>query len=169
MPKKLEEINAKRCLTASGWLLKDGKILLVKHKLLGFWLAPGGHVEENELPHQAAEREFFEETGVKVHTVSERPMVLDDRTQSLPLPFIYNLHWINKPGESKRNPHSGRICEQHYLFGFYVDADGAVELNDSDIGIDEVRWFSEDEINSIDTIDRIKIEAHQVFKHHPNR
>jgi 8-oxo-dGTP pyrophosphatase MutT (NUDIX family) len=40
-------------------------ILLVKHKGLGVWLPPGGHVEEDELPHIAALREAFEETGMQ--------------------------------------------------------------------------------------------------------
>lgn len=168
MANNLEDVQAKRCLTAAGWLLKNGKILLVKHKLLGFWLAPGGHVEEDELPHHAAEREFFEETGVKVRAIGEI-MPSTGETQNLPLPFIYNLHWINRPGESKKNPHSGRVCEQHYIFGFYVKADGPIALNDDDIGIDAVQWFSEDEIDSLDTIDTIKAEAHYVFKHYPKK
>jgi|SRR5579859_4083550 len=40
-------------------------ILLIKHKGLGVWLPPGGHVEEGELPHIAALREAFEETGMQ--------------------------------------------------------------------------------------------------------
>jgi 8-oxo-dGTP pyrophosphatase MutT (NUDIX family) len=34
------------------------------HRKLGRWLPPGGHVEPNELPDEAAVREVFEETGV---------------------------------------------------------------------------------------------------------
>lgn len=33
---------------------------------MGIWLNPGGHIESGELPHEAAEREFYEETGVFV-------------------------------------------------------------------------------------------------------
>src|SRR5215469_10989935 len=40
-------------------------ILLIKHKGLGVWLPPGGHVEEGELPHIAALRETFEETNLQ--------------------------------------------------------------------------------------------------------
>jgi ADP-ribose pyrophosphatase YjhB (NUDIX family) len=37
----------------------------VKHKGLGVWLPPGGHVEEGELPHVSALREAFEETKMQ--------------------------------------------------------------------------------------------------------
>jgi 8-oxo-dGTP diphosphatase len=40
-------------------------ILFVKHKGLGVWLPPGGHVEEGELPQVAALRETFEETQIQ--------------------------------------------------------------------------------------------------------
>src|SRR6266498_4058950 len=112
---KLSEEKAKRCLTVAAWAMHEGKMLLVKHKKLGIWLAPGGHVEENELPHQAAEREFFEETGVIVEVISSNAslFVEGERSQFLPVPFSSNLHVINKPRGSG-------VCEQHYVFCYFA-------------------------------------------------
>ncbi|HZZ98891.1 MAG TPA: NUDIX domain-containing protein [Candidatus Saccharimonadia bacterium] len=169
MSKRLQDFQTKRCLTASGWLVKDGKVLLVKHKMLGIWLAPGGHVEKDELPHRAAEREFFEETGVKAHAISAYPVYHTIETENLPMPFTYNLHWINKPGEKTKKRDDGSVCGQHYVFGFFVEAIGPIKLDDSDTGIDAVQWFSENEIDTLDTSDTIRSEAHFVFKHYPRQ
>ena len=71
-------------MTASGFLVHNGKVLLIKHKKLGYWLAPGGHVEEDELPHEAAEREVWEETGLKVKAVSAGTLLQSSRDQLPP-------------------------------------------------------------------------------------
>lgn len=42
----------------------DGEVLVHRHKRLGILLQPGGHVEGTERPHDAAQRELHEETGV---------------------------------------------------------------------------------------------------------
>jgi ADP-ribose pyrophosphatase YjhB (NUDIX family) len=49
-----------------------GQVLLLYHPKLGMWLPPGGHIEEGELPDEAAVREVLEETGVRVRLVGER-------------------------------------------------------------------------------------------------
>ena len=41
------------------------------------WLPPGGHVEPNELPDDAAAREVLEETGVVAELVGERGLPID--------------------------------------------------------------------------------------------
>ena len=40
-----------------------GKWILARHKKRTTWEIPGGHVENNETPNQAALRELWEETG----------------------------------------------------------------------------------------------------------
>ncbi len=48
------------------------RVLLHRHRKLGLWLPPGGHVEPHELPDEAAVREVLEETGVAVTLAGER-------------------------------------------------------------------------------------------------
>lgn len=51
--------------TATGAVLDGkGRVLMIRHRKLGVWLFPGGHVEENETPDDAVLREIFEETGI---------------------------------------------------------------------------------------------------------
>jgi 8-oxo-dGTP pyrophosphatase MutT (NUDIX family) len=43
----------------------DNRVLLIKHKRLGKWLPPGGELEPDETPLEAAIRELREETGLE--------------------------------------------------------------------------------------------------------
>src|SRR4028118_1184040 len=45
------------------FVVRDKKVLLHWHRKLGMWLPPGGHIERDELPDEAAVREVLEETG----------------------------------------------------------------------------------------------------------
>ncbi len=157
----LSDKNAKRCLTVVAWTLFEGKTLLVKHKKLGIWLAPGGHVEENELPHYAAQREFFEETGVKVQVVSSAQLPSGTTSEYLPNPFAMNLHWINKPSKTRG------FCEQHYTLNFFVKVLDASGFGRQIEETDDIGWFTKDEIAALETTDDIRAEALFVFENFP--
>lgn len=51
-------------VTGSAIVVGDRGVILLKHKRLGLWLQPGGHVESKETPWAAALREAHEETGL---------------------------------------------------------------------------------------------------------
>src|ERR687894_345598 len=51
------------------------------HRKLGMWLPPGGHIERDELPDEAAVREVLEETGVEVELVGKRREDVEDPVQ----------------------------------------------------------------------------------------
>jgi 8-oxo-dGTP pyrophosphatase MutT (NUDIX family) len=53
------------------------RVLLHRHKRLGLWLPPGGHIDEGELPDEAAIRETLEESGVRIRLV-DGPLRLPD-------------------------------------------------------------------------------------------
>lgn len=74
-----------RHFTASAVVLdSQDRVLLVHHNKLGLWLYPGGHIDPNEDPAQAALREVREETGVHATVVGEpvfrHPAVLSHHT-----------------------------------------------------------------------------------------
>ena len=76
-------MNSKVDFAAGGIVLIDNKVLLVKNRLRkeykeyydsGFWGYPKGHLDDEETPIKAAEREVYEETGFKVSAVGKKPI-----------------------------------------------------------------------------------------------
>ena len=61
-----------RELAVAVFVVHEGRVLLLLHPKLGRWLPPGGHVEPNELPDDAAVREVEEETAVRIRLVGGR-------------------------------------------------------------------------------------------------
>jgi 8-oxo-dGTP pyrophosphatase MutT (NUDIX family) len=53
-------------VTGSAIVVGARGVLLHRHKRLGLWLQPGGHLEPGEAPWNAALREAEEETGLKL-------------------------------------------------------------------------------------------------------
>jgi 8-oxo-dGTP pyrophosphatase MutT (NUDIX family) len=73
--------EAGRHFTVAVFVAWEGKVLLHFHRKLSMWLPPGGHIERDELPDDAAVREVFEETGVEVELVGERREDIEDPVQ----------------------------------------------------------------------------------------
>ena len=53
-------------ITGSALITGPRGVILLKHKKLGIWVQPGGHVDPGETPAEAAVREACEETGLPV-------------------------------------------------------------------------------------------------------
>lgn len=77
-----------------------------KHKM---WLMPGGHIELNEVPEQAAVREVFEEVGLEVELYNPAGLRLVNRDENsetishqkgeyreLLVPSNLNIHYIQE-------------------------------------------------------------------------
>ncbi len=53
-------------VTGSGIVIGPRGVVLLRHRRLGIWLQPGGHIDAGETPWDAALRESCEETGLEV-------------------------------------------------------------------------------------------------------
>jgi 8-oxo-dGTP pyrophosphatase MutT (NUDIX family) len=63
-------------VTASGIIVSERGVVLHRHRILGRWLQPGGHIEPGEAPEDAVLRECLEETGLAVSHPSGGPVLL---------------------------------------------------------------------------------------------
>lgn len=128
-----------RDFTVSAIVVWRGQVLLHKHKKLGLWLPPGGHIEASELPETAAVRETLEESGVPIVLVGERNENIDEPKQlltprAIQLQTIYPGHehidllYFAKPVEN----YEGRLEPEDLAdtsLGWYgADALGELEL-----------------------------------------
>ncbi len=73
-----------RDFTATVFVVWRSCVLLHKHKKLGHWFPPGGHVEPNELPDEAARREVLEESGVPVVLLGKPALNIAEPRQLVP-------------------------------------------------------------------------------------
>lgn len=164
------------CYTAAGILIHQNKVLLVKHKKLKIWLFPGGHIDENELPHQAAEREFWEETNIKTKAISQLPVIKNGDSEYFPNPVLVNLHWISQENYQNRIKQSDptipqktklwpKGCEQHLVFLYLLESIDKKPTPQQNLEeTDGIGWFSENQIDSLETHQNIKAEIHHAFE-----
>lgn len=92
--------------TATVYLFHEGKVLLHQHRKLGKWLPPGGHVEPNETPPDAARREVKEETGLEIVFLAKEELFVDEpHAKSLEKPFLILLENVPAFKEEKAHQH----------------------------------------------------------------
>jgi 8-oxo-dGTP pyrophosphatase MutT (NUDIX family) len=123
-------VTGARHFTASAIVFDDhDRVLLVHHNKLGMWLYPGGHIDPNEDPAQAAIREVREETGIDVKTITrtrfDHPAVI-----SHPTPFaIMEMPVI----DAKVGPH-------HHIDMVYVCRATTTDLTHLPAEVSDCSW-----------------------------
>ncbi len=91
----MAHIHEKIDFTVALLIVSGGRILLIHHRGLNKWLPPGGHIELEENPEEAALREAREETGFEIELIGERPPTTEDGTQALIAPRYLDIHRIS--------------------------------------------------------------------------
>ncbi len=73
-----------------GVIFRKGKILMVREALDGKWTLPGGWADVGFSPFEIAEKEVFEEAGIKV--TPERLLAVFDKMKHSHPPDIYHVY-----------------------------------------------------------------------------
>ena len=145
----MAHIHEKIDFTASVYIVFKNKVLLHKHKKLGIWLQPGGHIELDEDPNEAALREAKEETGLDVQLVGNTTAYESAYgARDLIVPKFLNRHYFDAP----LNTH------EHIDLGYF----GRAQSDDArhEIPGKEMRWFSKEELESNEEGILEEIRAH---------
>lgn len=115
------------------------KFLLVLHKKMQKWVQPGGHIEMNENPEEASIREVKEETGLDVRILGERKPTEKDFVLPLAL---------------QRNEMDENHIHMDFVYAAEIIGDKNITQNVDES--DDIRWFTLDEINELNTFSDIK-------------
>ncbi len=137
-----------RDFTATGFVVKNGRTLLVKHKKLGMWLPPGGHIERDELPDDALVREIKEETGLDVLIV---PDPLPPSGESRMLAPVHHIQ-LEKISEG----------HEHIDLIYFCRVLGGALLEEHEN--DELKWFDAEALEGEEITDDVRRFGEEAIK-----
>jgi 8-oxo-dGTP pyrophosphatase MutT (NUDIX family) len=145
-----------RHFTAAVYIIDNQQTLMIFHRKLKKWLPPGGHLEPNETPAEAARREAREETGLEIAFIPQENVWIERwNARSFERPFLCLIEEIPS--------HNGHPAHQHIDFVYVAAPAGGKEwLNQEET--EGLRWFTLDEIEAMTPDGDIFAETQQVLR-----
>ncbi len=137
--------------TATAFIIDSkNRTLMMWHKRLGRWMPPGGHIDDDETPEEAAQRECKEETGLDVEIVgAEQPdLFANAKTEGHMLKKPIAMLLENIPASPERN----EPAHQHMDFLFLarpIDESQTLVLQQAEGH--ELRWFTREDVATLST------------------
>ncbi|MFB6112260.1 MAG: NUDIX domain-containing protein [Halobacteriaceae archaeon] len=154
-----------RHFCATVYVVRDGAVALHRHDRADTLLPPGGHIDRDELPREAARREVREETGRDVTLATPPTTIATDRVRERPAPVRLLLVDVHQYGD-------GSVAHQHLDFVYYGRlASGPLDPQDDGLTRTDWSWFGADELRAdpdvaadvaaqgLEAIERIGTEA----------
>lgn len=153
-----------RQFTATAIVVHNNQTLLMWHKRLQRWMPPGGHLDPNELPEEAAIRECKEETGLNIEILSEWEWNVfaghEDEGRMQKKPIATLIEQI--PASKERN----EPAHQHMDFVFLGTLAHENQLLQPQLAeMTALRWFSRSEIFDLQTESEIYGNVQRLLLH----
>lgn len=105
-----------RHFTSTVYVVNDGAVALHEHPKLGIRIPPGGHVDRDELPHEAGLREVREEIGLEPTLLDDTESVGAPDGETLPRPrelVLYDIDVVD-----------GEVAHQHVDHVYFATVPG---------------------------------------------
>ncbi|MCB2305612.1 NUDIX domain-containing protein [Clostridium estertheticum] len=131
-------MNLDRTLTATVYIVNKGKVLLHMHKKHKTLFPLGGHMNPEELPHETAIREVYEESGLIIELYNDEEKLQLGKVRQLYRPMNVLLENIGQPIENI-----------DFIYFATTDVD---KVHPQDGESKELYWLSKDEIISDENI-----------------
>lgn len=133
-----------RDFTVATFVIHQSKVLLLWHRKLQMWLPPGGHVDPNELPDEAAVREVQEEAGLDVILLSQPALPPIPGPRQLARPEGIQLENIS-------------LGHQHIdLIYFARPANPAAVNPMANHEVERVGWYGRDDLDRIPLTEEVR-------------
>ncbi len=138
-----------RQFVSTCFITDQNKFLLLFHPKLKKWLPPGGHLEKDETPPEAAIREVREETGLEVEFLTQENLwTAEWNSKSIPRPFCCLVESIPSFGNQPAHEHIDFIFIARPVGGALQDG----------------RWFSQEEIEALKTHEEIFFDTQEIVR-----
>lgn len=137
---RMVDDRVQRILCVTVYVMNEQhRFLMIHNKKLARWVPPGGKVDRDETPDQAAVRECLEETGVPITLVGDKTAVEGGLMQ----PYGTQLNTVI-PG-----------LRDHVDLIYKGKPVGVYELTRSEREASDIGWFSFEEVQKLDTFTSI--------------
>lgn len=131
-----------KTLTSTVYIINNDRVLLHMHKKYNTWFPVGGHIEADELPHEAAIREAMEESGLNISLIcNNNDSFSIGLVERIPNPIAIYREGIGS--------------DEEFLDFIYVGIADSDTLNPRINESNTFRWFSMKELQNKD--EKIKI------------
>lgn len=130
-----------RHFTASVYIIEDNQVLLIYHKKLKKWLPPGGHIDPNESPAEAAVREALEETGIEVTLIKQENIWINEsNARSFERPYLCLIEEIPAHGNHPYHQHLDMV---------YLGTPSGGNETQNHHETDGLKWFTLEEVEQL--------------------